>query len=83
MAARRPVLATDRGGLAEVVRHEQSGLLLPPDARVWAIALRRLARDEALRERWGERGRQDMAERFSQARALRAHTALYERLARS
>lgn len=80
LAACRPVLATDRGGLAEVVRHERSGLLLPPDPRVWAIALRRVARDPALRGRWGRAGRCDVAERFSPERALAAHSELYERL---
>lgn len=80
MAAARPVLATDRGGLAEVVRHEHTGLLLPPDARVWAIALKRLARDRALLRRWGEAGRCDVAERFTPQRALRAHEAIYRRL---
>jgi glycosyltransferase involved in cell wall biosynthesis len=47
-----PVLATRAGGVAEVVRHEQNGLLVDPgDTAALGAAIRRFFEDEELRER--------------------------------
>ncbi|MGE3376467.1 MAG: glycosyltransferase [Vicinamibacteria bacterium] len=46
MLAGTPVVASSCGGLAEIVRHEEDGLLVPPgDALALATAVSRLARD--------------------------------------
>lgn len=51
LAVGTPVLATRTGGVAEVVRHERNGLLVPPgDAGALAAAVRRFFGDAALRE---------------------------------
>jgi len=43
LACGRPVVATDVGGLPEVIRHEQTGILVPPgDADAIAQAVQRL-----------------------------------------
>lgn len=66
MAARRPVLATGRGGSAEYLRDGENCLLFAAgDAAALAAAARRLAADQALRERLVAGG----------ARTARAHTA--------
>jgi glycosyltransferase involved in cell wall biosynthesis len=55
MAAGLAVVATDSGGPAEVIDNGTSGLLVPPgDISALASALRRLARDAALRRRLGK-----------------------------
>lgn len=47
-----PVLATRAGGVAEVVRHEENGLLVEPgDAEALGAAIRRFFTDSALRDR--------------------------------
>jgi glycosyltransferase involved in cell wall biosynthesis len=52
LAAGTPVIATDVGGVGEIVRHGVNGLLVPPeDTTAMAGAIARLAGDEALRER--------------------------------
>ncbi len=52
----RPVVATSVGGLAEVVEHEGTGLLVPPeDPQAMAAAIDRLITDEELRDRLGQR----------------------------
>lgn len=58
MAAGVPVVATDVGGVAEVVEDGVSGLLVPPgDPECLAEAMRRLFEDEFLRNRLRENGR--------------------------
>ncbi|HVT16745.1 MAG TPA: glycosyltransferase family 4 protein [Thermoanaerobaculia bacterium] len=56
MASRKPVIATNRGGPLEIVRHESNGLLASPDPASFAAAMQRLASDAALRERLADRG---------------------------
>src|SRR5262249_19150867 len=51
-AAGAPVVASNLGGMAEMVRHEIDGLLFPPgDSAVLAACLDRLARESGLVER--------------------------------
>jgi glycosyltransferase involved in cell wall biosynthesis len=49
MAAEVPVIATDVDGIPDMIRHETSGLLVPPkDPRALAAAVLRVHRDPAL-----------------------------------
>src|SRR5262249_4365696 len=58
MAAGLPIVASRIGQLAELLRHEETGLLCPPgDSRALAAALERLHRDLALRKRLGAAAR--------------------------
>jgi glycosyltransferase involved in cell wall biosynthesis len=53
-----PAVASDSPGLRESVRHEETGLLVPPDdPAALATSLVRLARDPALVARLGQGGR--------------------------
>ena len=48
-AAGTPVIGSNLGGIAELVRHEEDGLLVEPEnVRAWADALRRCAEDRDL-----------------------------------
>ncbi len=52
MAFGKPVIATRIGGMPELVDHEETGLLAPPnDATGLASAIQRLLKDEGLRTR--------------------------------
>ena len=63
MGCEVPVVATDAGGLPEVVEHGVTGLVVPRgDATALAGAIGVMLEDPALRRRMGEAGR---------ARALR------------
>ncbi|TDX21881.1 glycosyltransferase family 4 protein [Rhodovulum visakhapatnamense] len=65
MASRRPVIATQVAGVGELVEHGRSGLIVPPgDAAGLAAAIRRLARDPALRAAMGEAGRKRVLAEF-------------------
>ncbi len=61
-----PVIASRKGGLQEVVRHEETGLLVAPESPgEIAAGLRRLADDAQLRASLGRRARELAIERFS------------------
>ncbi|MCK5804492.1 MAG: glycosyltransferase family 4 protein [Lentisphaeria bacterium] len=61
MSCGKPVLVSDRAGVAEIVRAEGGGLVLDvvsPDAdEHWGREITALARDPDLRERFGAKGR--------------------------
>ncbi|MBI5431728.1 MAG: glycosyltransferase family 4 protein [Planctomycetes bacterium] len=64
MAAGLPVVATNVGMNAQVVAHDESGLLVETDAD-WTAALERLLRDRALGLRLGSAGRARIERDFS------------------
>ncbi len=54
MAQACPVIGSDQGGIAEVVRHERTGLLVPPgDAQALAAAMHRMTCEPGLRQALG------------------------------
>jgi glycosyltransferase involved in cell wall biosynthesis len=68
---KKPVLASRCGGMAEVVMHERTGLLLPPGERAaWLDAILRLVREPARGREWGEQGRRWLDEEVSPQRWL-------------
>ena len=80
MAAGLPVVASDVGGVAELVADGETGVLVPagePDALARALA--RLLDDGALRERMGAAGRARARDRFDLAELRAAHLELYAR----
>ena len=80
MAAGLPVVASDVGGVGELVVDGETGLLVPPaDPVGLAEALRRVLLDAALRRRFGAAGRARAAERFDLRALRRAHLELYAR----
>ena len=80
MAARLPVVATDVGGLSELVVEGETGLLVPPaDATAFAEALERLLCDPELRRRFGASARLRAERHFDLTRFHEAHIELYSR----
>lgn len=63
-----PVVATNVGGLNDVVRHGSTGFLVPPDPRALAAAVVQLARDAQLRTRLGAEGRRLAVAAFTEQR---------------
>lgn len=81
MAAGLPVVASDVGGVHEVVEEGTTGFLVPSgDAPQMAERLARLAGDRALRERLGEAGRRRVEQCFALPAWRAKHLALYESL---
>lgn len=76
-----PVVATDVGGISEVVVDGETGVLVPsrrPD--LLAQGILRLANDAGLRASMGAAGRERFASEFTVERMLAQHRALYDGL---
>jgi glycosyltransferase involved in cell wall biosynthesis len=81
LAAGRPAVSTDVGGVADVIREGRSGFLVPAgDVTAIADRLERLAADAELRKRMGEAGREDVVPRYSVPRLVNDIDSLYRRL---
>jgi len=79
--AGRPVVASRVGGLPEIVRHEETGLLVPPhDAPALARTTERLLSDPSLRRRLGMAARQRVLNHFGLARTTRRLVDLYDEI---
>jgi glycosyltransferase involved in cell wall biosynthesis len=65
------VVSVAEGGPLELIRHGQTGLLTPRDARSLASAMNRLVADPPLRRRLGSAGRAQARERMSDVRMAR------------
>lgn len=82
MAFGIPVVATAAGSLPEVVKHDVTGLVVPPgDADALASAMLTLLDDAQLRRRMGEAGREWAWSRFTVETVASQMCALYRRLA--
>ena len=78
LAAGTPVVATQTGGLPEIVRHESWGLLAPPkDPNALADAIIRLAKDKTTRDRMGNAGREFVFEEFETERLCQRVEQIY------
>lgn len=80
MSAGLPVLASDAGGPAEIITDDVTGgLVTPGDVHALAAALRRVAADPDLRDRWGAAAK-GASLRYRPERVARELTAIYRAL---
>ncbi len=83
MAMCKPVVATATGGVPEIVRDGETGILVPPgDADALARAVVNLLADSPRRVAFGQAGRDRLASRFTVDAMLSQLTAVYETLIR-
>jgi glycosyltransferase involved in cell wall biosynthesis len=79
MAAGKPIVATDIGGVADAVQNERTGFLVPVgDIREFAAALVRLAGDAELTARMGHAGRERYRTHFSYERMIDEYADVLE-----
>jgi glycosyltransferase involved in cell wall biosynthesis len=79
-----PCVVTDIRGCRQAVDHEVTGLIVPPrDPDALAVALERLARSPADRERMGRAGRAKALREFDEIRVIDAVIRAYRRLTSS
>lgn len=78
MACGKACIATDIPGARDLVVHQESGLLVPPeDPTALAEALTALARAAELRREYGLAARRRVEQHFTIEREVAAHEALY------
>ena len=76
-----PGVATQVGGIPEVIEHNVSGKMAPAgDAEALAAATEELIRNRELRERMGKAARQSAREKFSADVIVPKYEALYRRV---
>lgn len=81
MAASKPVVATDGGGIPEIVVDGVTGLLVPMgDAPSMAAAICRLLEDRPLATRMGQLGRQRVLDRFTIDTTTTRVESVYQKL---
>jgi glycosyltransferase involved in cell wall biosynthesis len=81
MAAGRPVVATSVGGVPEMVRSGETGILVPTgDVAALSGALRQMLESPELRRRMGASAARTAAEHFDISRMAGAYERLYEEI---
>jgi glycosyltransferase involved in cell wall biosynthesis len=71
MTSGKPVVSTTVAGIPELVAHDQTGLLVPPqDVLALSAAIAQLIGDPALRASFGRAGRVRIAEQFTIERTI-------------
>jgi glycosyltransferase involved in cell wall biosynthesis len=82
MRAGLPVVATDVGGVSEVIIHRETGLLVPPqDPAALAAAISELQASPGLRREFGDRARSMFERRFRLDYTVEKMLALYAMVA--
>ena len=80
-SAGKPVIASNMGGIPELVEHGADGLIFEAgNADELAPCMRCLIDDPAMASDMGKRGRAKVEERFSIEKYMESLLAIYERL---
>ncbi len=81
MAAGKPIIAADDGGVPEIIRHGENGWLTPPgDVEALALAILKLLEDQDLRAKLAGRAKSDVKLNYSaESHALRIQ-AIYNKI---
>jgi glycosyl transferase family 1/glycosyl transferase family 4 len=80
MSAGVPVVASKTGGLPEIVRHGETGLLVENDASAIAAAIRELLDNTDLARRLGDAARQRVQENFTVDHMVRRTMEVYRQV---
>ena len=84
MSWKLPIISTDVGAIAELVRHGVDGVIVAPgDVAALAAAILRLSQSPALRQDMGASARQRVADQFSEAAVLPRLERCYDDLLRA
>jgi glycosyltransferase involved in cell wall biosynthesis len=79
MSCAKPVIASNVGGITDVVIDGKNGLLVPPgDVNALADAIKKLAQDESMRIRMGQGAKKSIDERFNWNKIVDNLISLYK-----
>jgi glycosyltransferase involved in cell wall biosynthesis len=80
--ASKPVVATNVGGVSEVVINNKTGFVAPKKTEDLAKALEKLIHSKALRTAQGKAAKVHATKAFSVEKMINAHVSLYKKLAK-
>jgi glycosyltransferase involved in cell wall biosynthesis len=80
--ASKPVVATNVGGVAEVVLNNKSGFVTKKNSKDLAAALEKLIASKALRTAQGKAAKAHATKAFSVEKMISAHVSLYKKLSK-
>jgi glycosyltransferase involved in cell wall biosynthesis len=80
--ASKPVVATNVGGVAEVVLNNKTGFVTKKNTEELAEALEKLIDSKALRSAQGKAAKAHATKAFSVEKMIKAHVSLYKKLAK-
>jgi len=80
MSAGVPVVASNVGGLPEIIRHGENGLLVENTPQAIAAAVRQLLDDSAFARRLGDAARRTVMERFTVDQMVRRTMEVYRQV---
>lgn len=80
MAAGVPVIASNVGGIPEIVRHRENGWLTENEPELIASAIRELLSDREMARGMAARGRQTVAQKFSLDRMIHNTIRIYRQV---
>ena len=80
--ASKPVVATNVGGVAEVVINNKTGFVTKKNTKDLAVALEKLITSKALRTTQGRAAKAHATKAFSVEKMIKAHVSLYKKLAK-
>ena len=80
--ASKPVVATNVGGVAEVVLNNKTGFVTEKNTQELAKALEKLTASKALRTAQGKAAKAHATKAFSVEKMIKAHVSLYKKLSK-
>jgi glycosyltransferase involved in cell wall biosynthesis len=79
MSYKKPVIASNVGGITDIVTDEENGLLVPPaDSITLAQAIEKMAKSRQLRKTLGQAAQKTVDEKFNWDKIVRELIALYQ-----
>ena len=79
MSAGLPVISTNVGGVPDIIRHEENGVLVPfGDKEGYVAAMKKLATDPDQRMAYAEASRK-LSQTYDEANTIKGYEALYRR----
>ena len=81
MLAKKPVIASNHGGLTEIILHNQTGFLVEPNnVEALSEALKKLIENPQLRKEFGDNGYQRAVKEFSVEKYVQNFEAIFTKL---
>ena len=81
MASGLPIVATDTEGFRDIIRQEETGLLVPPaDPQALANAMFKLCSDQSLRQSYGQAGLQRVKKLFDWEQNVTTMEQIYQEM---